>query len=92
MVRSHRRVVLGAQARAIGVELPDGGFDTLGGFVIDRLGRLAEVGDAVEWDEWVFTVTALDGRRVDRVRITSGDSTSVAGGAPGSSGAGDETD
>ena len=79
-------------ARAIGVELPDGGFDTLGGFVIDRLGRLAEVGDAVEWDEWVFTVTALDGRRVDRVRITSGDSTSVAGGAPGSSGAGDETD
>ena len=59
---------------------------------VEEEGLIVRVGDAVEWDEWVFTVTALDGRRVDRVRITSGDSTSVAGGAPGSSGAGDETD
>ena len=57
-------------ARMVGVDLPEGNFDTLGGFVIEQLGRLAEVGDAVEWQEWVFTVTELDGRRVDQVRVT----------------------
>jgi Transporter associated domain len=31
-----------------GIELPAGPYDTVGGLVVDRLGRVAEVGDAVE--------------------------------------------
>ena len=56
--------------KVFGVELPEGGFDTLGGFIVERLGRLAEVGDAIEWDERVLQVVSLDGLRVDRVRVT----------------------
>jgi len=31
-----------------GIELPAGAYDTVGGLVVDRLGRVAEVGVAVE--------------------------------------------
>jgi putative hemolysin len=53
-----------------GVTLPEGPFDTLGGFVLQELGRMPQVGDVVEDLGHRFTVTAVDGRRVARVRIT----------------------
>ena len=56
--------------KVLGAELPEGDFDTLGGFVVARLGRLAAVGDAVEWGDSGLQVVARDGRRVDRVRVT----------------------
>lgn len=43
--------------------------DTLGGLVMARLGRMPLVGDSVEIGGHVVTVDALDGRRVDRVRV-----------------------
>jgi putative hemolysin len=57
-------------AEQTGVELPDGSFDTLGGFVLQLLGRTPEVGDAVEDLDHRFVVVAVDGHRVSRVRIT----------------------
>jgi CBS domain containing-hemolysin-like protein len=51
------------------LELPDEPYDTVGGMVFGRLGRLAQVGDAVEADGFRFQVTAVDGRRVSQVRI-----------------------
>ncbi|HSK58398.1 MAG TPA: hemolysin family protein [Actinomycetospora sp.] len=53
-----------------GVTLPEGPFDTLGGFVLQELGRMPQVGDVVEDLGHRFTVAAVDGRRVARVRIT----------------------
>ncbi|GAA4790276.1 hemolysin family protein [Actinomycetospora chlora] len=53
-----------------GIALPEGPFDTLGGFVLHLLGRTPEVGDAVEDLDHRFTVVALDGLRVERVRVT----------------------
>jgi len=53
-----------------GITLPEGSFDTLGGFVLQELGRTPEVGDTVEDLGHRFTVTAVDGHRVARVRIT----------------------
>jgi CBS domain containing-hemolysin-like protein len=43
--------------------------DTLGGLVMARLGRIPELGDAVEIGGHIVTVEALDGRRVHRVRL-----------------------
>ncbi|MEJ2865266.1 hemolysin family protein [Actinomycetospora flava] len=57
-------------AEQTGIELPEGSFDTLGGFVLQLLGRTPQVGDAVEELEHRFVVTAVDGHRVSRVRIT----------------------
>jgi putative hemolysin len=58
-------------AKVFGVELPEGNFDTLGGFILERLGRLAEIGDTVRWEERVLEVVALDGRRIDLVRVSA---------------------
>jgi CBS domain containing-hemolysin-like protein len=49
------------------------GFETLGGLVLDRLGRVPEVGDTVETADYVIEVTGVDGTRVSTLRITDGD-------------------
>ncbi|MEJ5913863.1 hemolysin family protein [Pseudokineococcus sp. 1T1Z-3] len=56
-------------ADATGVQLPDGGFETLGGFVMAELGRVPAQGDSVEALGHRFTVLRLDGRRADRIWV-----------------------
>ena len=66
-------------ARAVGLVLPEGDdYETLGGLIAMRVGRMPEVGDAVELATTdgdgrpyvaVLTVTRLDGLRVDRLRL-----------------------
>lgn len=57
-------------AERIGVSLPPGHYETLGGFVMDRLGRVPVVGDIVHEGGHRFTVTQAQGRRPVMVRIT----------------------
>ncbi|GAT66555.1 membrane protein [Planomonospora sphaerica] len=52
-----------------GIRLPDGPYETLGGFVMAALGHLPAVGERVEVPGFELSVTELDGRRVARVRI-----------------------
>ncbi len=54
-----------------GIELPEGPYETVAGFLMANLGRVPVVGDVVEFDAHRFTVTDLDGRRVSRVRVTA---------------------
>lgn len=49
---------------ATGLVLPRGPSDTIAGFVTERLGRLAEVGDIVDIPGASIQVTALDRRRI----------------------------
>jgi len=51
------------------LELTDEPYDTVGGMVFGRLGRLAQVGDSVEVEGYRFQVTGVDGRRVSQVRV-----------------------
>ncbi len=51
------------------LELTDEPYDTVGGMVFGRLGRLAQVGDAIEVEGYRFQVTGVDGRRVSQVRV-----------------------
>ena len=53
----------------LGVQLEEEPYDTVGGLVFGRLGRLAEVGDAVDVEGYRFQVTSVDGRRVSQVRV-----------------------
>ncbi len=53
-----------------GLELPDGPYETVAGFVINELGRLPEVDESITALGRRFTVTELDGRRIARVRLT----------------------
>ena len=52
-----------------GLELPEGPYETLAGFVLTRLGRIPEVGDTVEFEGWVLEVAAMERRRVSEVRL-----------------------
>ena len=54
---------------AVGVELPDGPYETLAGFLLSEFGRLPEVKDAVEVDGWRYTVVVMDRRRISRVSM-----------------------
>jgi putative hemolysin len=57
-------------AEFTGLELPDGPYETAGGFMMSALGRLPSVGDEVLREGYTITVTAVDGRRAERVRVT----------------------
>jgi putative hemolysin len=52
-----------------GVELPDGPYETVAGFVVSALGELPHVGAIVEVAGYRLTVTELDGRRVARISV-----------------------
>jgi CBS domain containing-hemolysin-like protein len=49
----------------------DEGFETLAGFVLSRLQKIPAVGDSFEFEGRRYTVTSMEGLRVDRVRIES---------------------
>lgn len=53
-----------------GVEVHGDGFDTLGGFVLDRLGRMPSRGDTIDYDGLSIRVVSTAGRRLKRLRIT----------------------
>jgi CBS domain containing-hemolysin-like protein len=53
----------------LGVELPDEAWDTVGGLVLAKLGRLPRVGDRVHLDGVELTVMARRGRRVVEVLV-----------------------
>ncbi|GIJ00170.1 CBS domain containing-hemolysin-like protein [Sediminihabitans luteus] len=59
-------------AEVTGVTVPDdGAYETLGGLVMERLGRIPEVGDVVHVDGVVLRVEAMVGRRVERLRVVA---------------------
>ena len=55
---------------ATGIRLPDGPYETAAGYVLKSLGHLPTVGEAVELDGVRLTVRALDGRRIERLRVS----------------------
>ncbi len=55
---------------ALSMELTRVAADTAAGFVVERLGRMAEPGDVVEAEGISFKVLEVDGHRVDRILIT----------------------
>ena len=53
-------------------ELPreeEADYQTVGGMVMDALGRVPEEGDRFEWEGHAFEVVDMDGRRVDKVLV-----------------------
>ena len=54
---------------AFGGAVVSEGFDTVGGFLFSRLGKIPAVGDIVSEDNLRITVVTTTGRRVKRVRV-----------------------
>ncbi len=54
-----------------GVELPEGPYETVAGFVVSELGELPTIGAIVDVAGHRLTVTELDGRRVARISVVA---------------------
>ncbi|MBX7160575.1 MAG: hemolysin family protein [Acidimicrobiia bacterium] len=54
---------------ATGLSVPAGDYETLAGFVFDRLGRIPAVGDSFTFDGVRFEVRTMDGHRVAEVVV-----------------------
>jgi putative hemolysin len=73
-----------------GIELPEGPYETVAGYVLAALGDLPSEGDSVQVAGRTITVTELDGRRIARLRVTAtapppaGPSAPTGPSAPGS--------
>ena len=63
------RVALYDLGEALGITFPDGGYETLGGFLIARCGRMPRKGDRVSYHGHSFVVADADERKVSRIEI-----------------------
>ena len=64
----------------IGIEIPEGDYVTLGGFLLDALGRIPDEGDTFEREGWKLRVTRMDRRRVAKVVVEAPSATITSGG------------
>lgn len=55
---------------ALDLDLPHEDFDTVGGFVFGQVGHQPEPGEAVHYETLEFVIEKMDGRRVDKVRLS----------------------
>jgi CBS domain containing-hemolysin-like protein len=60
---------IGEMNERFGLEVPDDDYTTIGGYVFGALGRLPVVGDRVTASHAVFTVKAMDGRRIETLAV-----------------------
>ncbi|QSG10732.1 Hemolysins or related protein containing CBS domains [Halapricum desulfuricans] len=54
----------------LGTDFEAAGYETLAGLVLDQLARAPEQGDTVSLDGFLAAVTAVDGSRIESVRLT----------------------
>lgn len=57
-------------ADAVGFVMPEGDYETVAGLVLERLGRIPEVGDELDLDGWRLTVMRMDRRRIADLQLT----------------------
>ncbi len=54
----------------LSLELPLGEYQTVAGFILDKLGRIPAEGDVVEHGDLRFTVKQMDSVRIDKVELS----------------------
>ena len=64
------RVSIDELNELLSVSVEGAGFDTLGGFVYHRLGKIPSRGDVVEYDGLKIEVVSTVGRRLKRLKVT----------------------
>jgi len=77
------RVSIDALQELFGVQAEEGDFDTVGGFVLEHLGKMPSVGEEVRVDGLIVRVLSVSGRRIKRVRVIKEEPPSGANGGNG---------
>ncbi len=63
------QITLDDLADSIGLDLPEGEYVTLGGYLFDAFGRIPDEGDDVSTGNWNFRIQRMDKRRIEDVVI-----------------------
>ncbi len=53
----------------LSLHLPEGSYQTVAGFMLERLAHIPSEGDSVEYQNLRLTVTAMDGVRIEQVEV-----------------------
>ena len=56
-----------------GFDIPEGPYETLGGFLFWLFNRIPSKGDHVSFDGWEFKIVEMEGHRIDKVLIVQPD-------------------
>ena len=64
----------------LGLEIPEGDYQTLAGFILDRMGRIPEVGDVMEYGELRITIKAMERVKIEEVELRRLNTSTVATG------------
>ncbi len=54
-----------------GLELPEGDYDTVAGFLLNVFDRIPRRGDHAEWKGWEFKVVEMDRNRISKILIVA---------------------
>ena len=52
------------------LDIPEGPYDTIAGFVLSRLGHIPQIGEQVPYDGYQITVEAMRGPKIELLRFT----------------------
>lgn len=63
------KVAIGEVAERLGVEIEEGAFETVGGFVLSRVGRVPAVGERFEFEGLDVEILEAERRRIHKIRI-----------------------
>jgi CBS domain containing-hemolysin-like protein len=69
-IRVDGRLGIDEAGGLMGVELPPGDYDTVAGFLCDRLGEMPSAGDHVVHQGWRIAIEVIEGRRILWVRLS----------------------
>ncbi|AHH08021.1 HlyC/CorC family transporter [Borrelia anserina] len=64
------RVLIEDLNEKLGLSLPDGDFDTLGGFVYDLFGRIPLKNEKIEYNNLIFTIKNMHQRNIKVIKIS----------------------
>ena len=64
------RLSIDQLSEVLQVSVENAGFDTVGGFVLEKLGRIPSVGDVVHHDGMSIEVLSTVGRRLKTLKVT----------------------
>ena len=53
----------------LGLGIPEGDYQTLAGFILDRMGRIPDVGDVLEFGDLRFTIRNMERVRIEEVEL-----------------------
>jgi putative hemolysin len=71
-------------ADQLGLDLPEGGYVTLGGYLFDAFGHIPSEGETLDLGDWQLRVSEMDKRRIAKVVAKrTGDGTADPGGDGG---------